>query len=112
MTSEPLTDLYDLRGVRRSLSRHRVSNDNPHAEAGLKTLKYRPDWSGHFDATNDAIARCEIFFRWCNQEHHHNRATLVRTPDSGVGLVGYAARVYWSRCAWFGVRKLRFVCVH
>ena len=27
--------------VRRSLSRPRVPNDNPHAEAGFKTLKYQ-----------------------------------------------------------------------
>ncbi len=40
MVSGTLTDLYDVLGIRRSLSRPRVSNDNPHAEAGFKTLKY------------------------------------------------------------------------
>jgi putative transposase len=41
MMSVTLTELYDQLGVRRSLSRPRVSNDNPQAEAGFKTLKYR-----------------------------------------------------------------------
>ncbi|MBK6311250.1 MAG: transposase family protein [Candidatus Microthrix sp.] len=36
MTSGTLAELYDTLGVRRSLSRPRVSNDNPHAEAAFK----------------------------------------------------------------------------
>ena len=85
MTSGTLTDLYDLLGVRRSLSRPRVSNDNPHAEAGFKTLKYRPDWPGHFDTINDAIAHCDIFFRWYNEEHHHTAIGLLTPADRHAG---------------------------
>ena len=40
MTSGTLAELYDTLGVRRSLSRPRVSNHNPHAEAAFRTLKY------------------------------------------------------------------------
>jgi putative transposase len=46
MTAGTITDLYDMLGIRRSLSRPRVSNDNPHAEAGFKT--YRLDWPAQF----------------------------------------------------------------
>ncbi len=47
MTAGTITDLYDTLGVRRSRSRPRVSNDNPHAEAGFETPKYKTDWPGH-----------------------------------------------------------------
>ncbi len=70
MTSGTLTELYDALGVRRSLSRPRVFDDNPHAEAGFKTLKYRPDWPARFATPAAAIAHCEQFFGWYNDEHH------------------------------------------
>lgn len=57
MTSGTLTELYDTLGIRRSLSRPRVSNDNPHAEAGFKTLKYRPDWPQRFNTLECLVSR-------------------------------------------------------
>lgn len=85
MTSGTLTDLYDTLGVRRSLSRPRVSNDNPHAEAGFKTLKYRPDWPNRFDTIDQAIAHCEQFFGWYNNEHHHSGIGLLTPADRHAG---------------------------
>ena len=82
MTAGTITELYDTLGVRRSLSRPRVSNDNPHAEAGFKTLKYRPDWPGTFETVEDADRHCEQFFEWYNHDHHH----------TGIGLVTPAQR--------------------
>ena len=82
MTAGTITELYDTLGVQRSLSRPRVSNDNPHAEAGFKTLKYKPDWPGSFDTIDDAMAHCQQFFDWYNHDHHH----------SGIGLVTPAER--------------------
>jgi hypothetical protein len=64
MTSITLTELYDELAIRRSLSRPRVSNDNPHAEAGFKALKYRPDWPNRFDTLTDVTGHCEQFFGW------------------------------------------------
>jgi putative transposase len=84
MTAGTITELYDTLGIRRSLSRPRVSNDNPHAEAGFKTLKYRPDWPNQFDTLNDADRHCDRFFNWYNHEHHH----------TGIGLVTMSL---WSR---------------
>lgn len=85
MTSGTLTDLYDTLGIRRSLSRPRVSNDNPHAEAGFKTLKYRPDWPEQFDRIDDAVAYCEQFFWWYNVEHHHSGIGLLTPHDRHTG---------------------------
>ena len=85
MTSVTLTELYDLLGVRRSLSRPRVSNDNPHAEAGFKTLKYRSEWPGSFATLDDAIAHCERFVDWYNYDHHHTGIGLVTPADRHAG---------------------------
>jgi len=82
MTAGNIAELYDSLGVRRSLSRPRVSNDNPHAEAQFKTLKYRPDWLARFDTVQDVVEHCDKFFGWYNHKHHH----------SGIGLVTPAQR--------------------
>lgn len=94
MTSGTLTELYDNLGIRRSLSRPRVSNDNPHAEAGFKTLKYRPDWPVRFTDIKHAIAHCERFFAWYNTEHHHSGIGLLTPNDrhAGNGAAINAAR--------------------
>jgi len=85
MTSGTLTELYDTLGIRRSLSRPRVSNDNPHAEAGFKTLKYRPDWPVRFATSEQAIAHCETFFAWYNTQHHHSGIGLLTPNDRHAG---------------------------
>ncbi len=85
MVSGTLTDLYDSLGVRRSLSRPRVSNDNPHAESGFKTMKYRPDWPGAFDTIEDAFEHCESFVDWYNFEHHHTGIGLLTPADRHAG---------------------------
>lgn len=85
MMSGTLTDLYDALAVRRSLSRPRVSNDNPHAEAGFKTLKYRPDWPGSFDDIDDAVEHCARFVDWYNYEHHHTGIGLITPADRHAG---------------------------
>ena len=85
MTAGTISELYDILGIRRSLSRPRVSNDNPHAEAGFKTLKYRPDWPQRFDSVADAESHCEIFFGWYNDEHHHSGIGLLTPSDRHAG---------------------------
>ncbi|MDA3033210.1 MAG: IS3 family transposase [Actinomycetota bacterium] len=85
MMSVTLTELYDQLGVRRSLSRPRVSNDNPQAEAGFKTLKYRADWPGSFATLADAVAHVEAFVDWYNHDHHHTGIGLVTPADRHAG---------------------------
>ena len=78
MIAGTITELYDTLGLRRSLSRPRVSNDNPHAEAGFKTLKYRPDWPDRFNTIEEAIVHCETFSTGIT--------TNTTTPASGYSL--------------------------
>lgn len=109
MMSQTLADLYDALGVRRSLSRPRVSNDNPHAEAGFKTMKYRSDWPGSFESVEDAVAHCESFVNWYNDEHHHTGIGLLTPADrhAGRGQSVSAARQATLDEA-FGVSPERF----
>ncbi len=48
MTSKCTAQLLADLGVTRSLSRPRVSDDNPFSEAQFKTLKYHPGFPGRF----------------------------------------------------------------
>ena len=113
MTSGTLTELYDQLGIRRSLSRPRVSNDNPHAEAGFKTLKYRPDWPGRFRTLDQAIVHCETFFDWYNNEHHHTGIGLLTPADRHAGngpavhraRQGVLDRAYQTHPERFGNRR-------
>jgi putative transposase len=38
-----------------------VSDDNPYSEAQFKTMKYRPDFPGHFASIEAARQHCQIF---------------------------------------------------
>jgi putative transposase len=79
MTAQPVCDLLDALGVVRSLSRPRVSNDNPYSEAQFKTLKYHKDFPERFGSLEDAKAFFRGFFGWYNHEHHHSGIAML-TP--------------------------------
>ena len=85
MTAGNMSNLYDSLGVRRSLSRPRVSNGNPHSEAQFKTLKYRADWPDRFDTIDQVIDHCEDFFAWYNYEHHHSGIGMVTPVERHAG---------------------------
>ena len=76
MTSKPVAFLLADLGITQSHSRPHVSDDNPYSEAQFKTMKYRPDFPGHFASIEAARQHCQIFFPWYNEEHRH----------SGLGL--------------------------
>ena len=81
MKAKPLVRLLAELGVGRSLSRPRVSNDNPFSESQFKTLKYCPAFPERFGSLYDARAFCQNFFTWYNREHHHSGLALL-TPES------------------------------
>ena len=81
MKAKPLVRLLADLGVGRSLSRPRVSNDNPFSESQFKTLKYSPAFPERFGSLPDARAFCQYFFSWYNREHHHSGLALL-TPES------------------------------
>lgn len=65
-------------GVTASLSRPRVSNDNPYSEALFKTLKYRPQWpKSGFSSLAAAREWVETFVKWYNDEHKHSKLNFV-----------------------------------
>jgi putative transposase len=79
MTAKPLAWLFSELGIQPSLSRPHVSNDNPHAEAGFKTLKYHPTYPDRFDSLRHAQTWMRDFEHWYCWEHHHTALGLM-TP--------------------------------
>ena len=79
-------------GVTRSLSRPRVSDDNPFSEAQFKTLKYHPGFPRRFHDITAAIAFCRTFFPWYNTEHRRDRDVHPerRPSPSNPGRAGPA----------------------
>lgn len=68
-------------GVVASFSRPRVSNDNPHAEAVFRTVKYCPQYpSQPFASLEEARLWVEAFVHWYNTQHRHSAIRYV-TPD-------------------------------
>lgn len=94
MTSKCTAQLLADLGVTRSLSRPRVSDDNPFSEAQFKTLKYHPDFPVRFDNIEHAIGYCRDFFPWYNGEHRHGGIAML-TPE--VVHQGRANRVLRRR---------------
>ena len=77
MTSLTLAQkLADL-GIERSLSRPRVSNDNPFSEAQFKTAKYHPSFPSRFGSIADARRHFATFMPWYNNEHRHSALALL-----------------------------------
>ena len=79
MTSKCTAQLLADLGITQSLSRPRVSDDNPFSEAQFKTLKYHPGFPRRFDDLDAASAWCRSFFPWYNFEHKHAGIALL-TP--------------------------------
>jgi len=83
MTALGFVALLESLGIDPSLSRPRVSNDNPYSESAFKTLKYQPEFPGHFQDVHHARRFMRRFVTWYNDAHHH------------CGLNGYTpAEVY------------------
>ncbi len=80
-TAQLLADL----GVTQSLSRPRVSDDNPFSEAQFKTLKYHPGFPGRFEGPEVATGYCRSFFPWYNDEHPHLGIAMLTPADVHFG---------------------------
>lgn len=79
--AKDLHALYEDLGIVRSLSRPRVSNDNPYSESLFKTAKYTAGYPDRF--TNFAHAQdwCTVFFTHYNTQHRHSGLASC-TPTS------------------------------
>jgi putative transposase len=85
MTSKPVAFLLADLGITQSHSRPHVSDDNPFSEAQFKTMKYRPDFPGHFTSIEATRQHCQIFFPWYNDEHRHSGLGLHTPADVHYG---------------------------
>ena len=105
-TAQLLADL----GVTQSLSRPRVSNDNPYSEAQFKTVKYHPGFPGRFSNIEEAKEFCRSFFPWYNTEHRHGGIGLLTPAQVHFG---HAPEVIRQRqdvlAAAYAARPERFV---
>lgn len=87
MTSAGFVDLLAQLGVDRSLSRPRVSNDNPYSESCFKTVKYQPDYPGRFQDIGHARRWLCDFFDWYANHHRHSGLALFTPADVFFGRV-------------------------
>jgi len=81
MTSLTFAQKLDELGVARSLSRPRVSNDNPFSEAQFKTAKYHPSYPGRFVSVEHGRDHFEAFLGCYNDEHRHSGLALLTPAD-------------------------------
>jgi len=87
MTAVGFIDLLAQLGVDRSVSRPRVSNDNPFSESCFKTVKYQPDYPGRFQGVAHARTWFTDFFDWYAYRHRHSGLALFTPADVFLGRV-------------------------
>ena len=87
MTAGTMTQLLANLEVAQSLSRPRVSNDNPFSESHFKTVKYQPDYPGRFCSALHVRGHFEDLFDWYNNAHHHQGLKLFTPADVHFGRV-------------------------
>jgi putative transposase len=93
MTAKPLAWLFSELGIQPSLSRPHVSNDNPHAEASFKTLKYHPTYPDRFNSLWHAQTWMREFEQWYCYAHHHTALGLMTPAAVHLG----AAESLWLK---------------
>jgi len=97
MKSQTVSQLLATLGVVRSLSRPHVSNDNPFSESQFKTLKYQGGFPDRFESFDVALAFCQEFFPWYNDEHYHSGLGLL-TPATSTAARRRLSSLNDKRC--------------
>jgi putative transposase len=85
MTSKCTAQLLADLGVIQSLSRPRVSDDNPYSEAQFKTLKYHPSFPRRFDNIEHSLRFMQRFMPWYCNEHRHGGIAMLSPRDVHFG---------------------------
>lgn len=93
MTALGFVDLLGELGVGRSLSRPRVSNDNPYSESLFRTTKQQPDYPGCFTDIQHARRWLAEFFDWYANHHRHSGLAFFTPADVFFGRVPALAEV-------------------
>jgi putative transposase len=92
MTSKCTAQLLADLGIIQSLSRPRVSDDNPFSEAQFKTLKYHPSFPKRFDDIDHSIRYVRSFTSWYNNHHRHGGIAMLCPRDVHFGGAEQALR--------------------
>jgi putative transposase len=93
MTSGTFQTLCALLGVAQSLSRPRVSDDNPYSESQFKTMKYQPEYPEQFETLRAARHWVKGFTEWYNEAHHHTGIALYTPEEVFTGRYEEVAKV-------------------
>jgi putative transposase len=110
MTAGSMTQLLATLSIERSLSRPRVSNDNPFVESHFKTAKYQPHYPGRFCSLLHVRGYFGTFLDWYNGEHHHEGLAMFTPGDVFHDRVTEVAAVRQAALdAAFAARPERFV---
>lgn len=80
LVAKDVVHLLEDLGVGQSLSRPRVSDDNPYSESQFKTLKYHPGFPDRFGGFEDAHGFVGSFLGWYNAVHRHSGIAYL-TPE-------------------------------
>lgn len=94
MVGKTVSELLSDLSIARSLSRPKVSNDNPFSEALFKTVKYCPAFPDEFSDIGEARAFMNRFADYYNTDHRHSGIGFY-TPGSvhdGTWLIAKATR--------------------
>lgn len=81
MTGKTMREFLHDCGIKQSLSRPRVSNDNPFSESNFKTLKYAPAYPDQFHSLQEAHEYMLAFQEYYNNCHYH-KGIAYFTPQS------------------------------
>ena len=110
MTAGSMTQLLATLQIDKSLSRPRISDDNPFVESHFKTAKYQPDYPGVFSSLLHVRAYFSRFFDWYCAEHHHAGLALFTPADVFHGRIAeVAARRQTALDAAYATHPERFV---
>lgn len=85
MTAQPVALLFADLGVTASLSRPRVSDDNPFSESHFKTTKYQPDYPAFFEGPAHARDWMRRFVGRYNAHHRHSSLAMLTPEDVFLG---------------------------
>ncbi len=93
MTAGSMTQMLATLSIERSLSRPRISNDNPFVESHFKTAKYQPEYPKRFVSLLHVRGYFSEFLGWYNDEHHHEGIAMFTPGDVFHGRVAEVAVV-------------------
>jgi len=85
MTAKSVAVMFAELGIAASLSRPRVSNDNPFSESQFRTAKDDWQYPGRFDGSGLAWSWARSFVHRYNTKHRHSGLAMLTPEDVFMG---------------------------